>query len=247
MNGSLLRSLALLAGCVLVGCADTAPAQTPPPLPALPTLVAAPAVAEPVEAYAAEGAAPHEGKPSKSKPRSQPAAASTPAKQAHKPKAEPHTKTAPSSPSLPASPTLPASPSVTPAPPPAAAPAAIAVPAARPVASAKKVVVPSTPNVHIDFPLGLQNDLNADPRMQSWVDKVIAIVDGCHAKNRSATGAISTRITMHENERPDADILALPGPLSSVVTCATGALMRIKMPLFTGHEGTRYDVRIVFE
>jgi hypothetical protein len=118
---------------------------------------------------------------------------------------------------------------------------------ARPAASAKKVVVPSTPNVHVDFPLGLQNDLNADPRMQAWVDKVIAIVDGCHAKNRSATGAISSRITMHENERPDADILALPAPLSSVVACATGSLMRVKMPLFTGHEGTRYDVRIVFE
>jgi hypothetical protein len=132
---------------------------------------------------------------------------------------------------------------VTPAPPPAAIP----VPAARPAASAKKVVVPGTPNVHVDYPLGLQNDLDADPRMQSWVDKLIAIVDGCHAKNRSATGAISARITMHENERPDAAILALPAPLSSVVACATGSLMRVKMPLFTGHEGTRYDVRIVLE
>ena len=83
--------------------------------------------------------------------------------------------------------------------------------------------------------------------MQSWVEKVIAIVDGCHANDRSTKGTISTRITMHENDRPDADILSLPGQLSSVVACATGSLMRVKMPLFTGREGTRYDVRIVFE
>jgi hypothetical protein len=117
---------------------------------------------------------------------------------------------------------------------------------ARP-ANSKKVAVPRTANVHVEFPQGLQADLDADPRMQSWVDKVIAIVDGCHANNRGANGTISTRITMHENDRPDADILSLPGQLSSVVACATGSLMRVKMPLFTGREGTRYDVRIVFE
>lgn len=107
--------------------------------------------------------------------------------------------------------------------------------------------MPRTANVRIDFPAGLQADLDADPRMQTWVDKVVPIIDGCHGNNRAAKGTISTRITMHENERPDADILSLPGQLSSVVACATGALMRVKMPLFTGREGTRYDVRIVFE
>ena len=245
MNGSLLTSLALVASSVLASCADQRPVQTPPPLPALPELVAAPAEAEPVETYAAESPSPRASKPSKSRSHSTPAPP-TAAKQAQRPRADPRTTSAPSQSSQGPART-PALPSVPAAPPPAAAPAAVPVPVARPAASGKKVVVPSTPNVHVDFPLGLQNDLNADPRMQAWVDKVIAIVDGCHAKNRSATGAISTRVTMHENERPDADILALPGPLSSVVACATGSLMRVKMPLFTGHEGTRYDVRIVFE
>ena len=44
----------------------------------------------------------------------------------------------------------------------------------------------------------------------------------------------------------DADILRLPPQLSGIVACATGKLMRIKMPLFTGSEGHKETVKIHF-
>ena len=128
-----------------------------------------------------------------------------------------------------------------------------AVPAAAPPSGASKpvkssrVTVPQLPHVRAEVPDGLQRDLDADPRMQSWLDRVFAVIDGCHAQNRGATGTIEAQITMHENERPDADIRSLPPALSSVVACATGGLMRTKMPLFTGREGARYPVRIRFQ
>jgi hypothetical protein len=219
-------------------------------------LVPVPAEAEAVEPYARPGSgSTADTKPGKNKPKS--AAAAEQAKTAGQPKAESHASSA--KPIKPARPTeapstsppratvTPAAPTAPPAPPAPSPPVAVAPVPAAPAAARGKVVVPRTANVHIDYPAGLQADLDADPRMQAWVDKVIAVIDGCHAKNRSAKGTIATRITMHENDRPDADILSLPGALSSVVACATGSLMRIKMPLFTGREGTRYDVRIAFE
>jgi hypothetical protein len=210
-------------------------------------LVPVPAEAEQVEPYAPPASsAARAKKPGKSKPQSvatptQPKGAGATKAEAHasttKPTALPRTLEREPASSTPAP--LPSAPAPIPPTPPAPAP--------RPVATSKKVVVPRTTHVHVDYPAGLQADLDADPRMQSWVDKVIPIIDGCHSKDRGAKGAIATRVTMHENDRPDADILSLPGQLSSVVACATGSLMRIKMPLFTGREGTRYDVRIVFE
>jgi hypothetical protein len=51
---------------------------------------------------------------------------------------------------------------------------------------------------------------------------------------------------MHANARPDPDVQSLPGELSGIVTCATGQLMRTKMPLFTGTEGESYTVKVRF-
>jgi len=128
------------------------------------------------------------------------------------------------------------------------APAPAPQPAATPAEKiASRVKVPSTAHVHAELPSGLQRDLDADPRMQSWLDRAFAIIDGCHAQNRGAAGTIEAQLTMHEEARPDADIRALPPALSGVVACATGGLMRTKMPLFTGAEGTRYTVRIRFD
>lgn len=246
MNGSLLVSLAacLLAGHVVLGCSEQAPAATPPPLPPMPTLVPVEAEAEAVAPYAPPASSSaREKKPAKNKPQSAaaPAHKAAPSAKTESHASAPKQTSAPraNAPAPMSSPRV--EPTVTPAP-----AAVVPAPVARP-ASSKRVAVPRTANVHIEFPAGLQADLDADPRMQSWVDKVVSIIDGCHANNRGAKGTISTRVTMHENDRPDADILSLPGQLSSVVACATGSLMRVKMPLFTGREGTRHDVRIVFE
>jgi hypothetical protein len=87
--------------------------------------------------------------------------------------------------------------------------------------------------------------------MQPWLAEVIRVIDGCYTKelksNASAGGAIQVRVTMHENERPDADMKSLPPALSGVVACATGGLMRSRMPLFTGKEGEKHDVSIHFD
>lgn len=116
---------------------------------------------------------------------------------------------------------------------------------------ATKVVVPRTDHVHAEFPKGLQAWLDADSRMQPWVAEVMRVADRCYAREResnaSAAGVIEVAVTMHQDARPDADILALPPELSGIVVCATGDLMRSGMPLFTGKEGDRYTVRIAFE
>jgi hypothetical protein len=121
-----------------------------------------------------------------------------------------------------------------------------AAPAAAPKA-AGKVTIPRTAHVRAEVPAGLQRDLDADPRMQSWLNRVFAVIDDCHARDRSVRGTVEALLTMHENERPDADLRALPPALTALVACSTGALMRVKMPLFTGGEGTRYTVKIVFQ
>jgi hypothetical protein len=112
------------------------------------------------------------------------------------------------------------------------------------------VNVPNTSRVHVEVPPGLQRWLDADTRMQPWLNKVIPVIDGCYGKvlndNANAHGAITFRVTMHENARPDPDIQSLPGELSGVVACATGQLMRARMPLFTGTEGESYVVRVKF-
>jgi hypothetical protein len=116
---------------------------------------------------------------------------------------------------------------------------------------ATRVSVPNTEHVRVEVPAGLQAWLDKDTRMQPWLAKVMKVIDDCYAGVRadspSAAGTIVFRVTMHENARPDPDIQALPGPLSGVVACATGQLMRTRMPLFTGSEGEQYVVRVKFE
>lgn len=130
---------------------------------------------------------------------------------------------------------------------PTPAPAPVAPkPAAAPPAKGK-VSIPRTAHVSIDVPAGLQADLDKDPRMQPWANQVVSVIDKCHTQNAAALGTIEVLITMHENARPNADIKKLPGALSPVVACATGGLMRTKMPLFTGSEGARYAVKINFK
>jgi hypothetical protein len=138
-------------------------------------------------------------------------------------------------------------------PPPEPEPAAAAAPATPTPAPAKpatRVVVPSTAHVRADVPAGLQRWLDADPRMQPWLTKVMNVIDGCYrgqlADRPNLAGAIRFKLTMHENARPDADIEDLPSQLSGVVACATGQLMRARMPLFTGTEGERYTARVHF-
>lgn len=87
--------------------------------------------------------------------------------------------------------------------------------------------------------------------MQPWLNKVIPVIDRCYgnvlADNANASGVITFRVTMHKDARPDPDIQSLPGQLSGVVACATGQLMRTRMPLFTGTEGESYTVRVRFD
>lgn len=122
--------------------------------------------------------------------------------------------------------------------------------AAQPQAAAK-VLVPSSAHVRVDVPKGLQAWLDADTRMQPWVNQVMNVANQCYAKVRqedaSAGGVIVVLLTMHKDDRPDADIKTLPPALSGVVACATGDLMRTHMPLFTGTEGDKQTVRIHFE
>jgi hypothetical protein len=128
-----------------------------------------------------------------------------------------------------------------------AAPAPAKAEAAKPKG---KVNVPATAHVRIDVPPALQQDLDKDPRMQPWVNQVMAVIDRCYgesAKGGALVGTIEVLVTMHENERPSADIKQLPPQLSPIVACATGGLMRTKMPLFTGNEGARNLVRIQFK
>jgi hypothetical protein len=133
--------------------------------------------------------------------------------------------------------------------PPAPAPAPIIATTPKPEV-VSKVSIPKTVHVQIDVPKGLQADLDHDPRMQPWVNQVIATIDRCYGSesksNTKLQGTIEVLVTMHENERPDADIKQLPPALSPIVACATGGLMRTKMPLFTGNEGSRYTVRLRF-
>jgi hypothetical protein len=132
----------------------------------------------------------------------------------------------------------------------APAPAPVAAKTPEPAKPKGKVNVPATAHVRIDVPPALQQDLDKDPRMQPWVNQVMAVIDRCHnesAKGGALAGTIEVLVTMHENERPSADIKQLPPQLSPIVACATGGLMRTKMPLFTGNEGARNLVRIQFK
>lgn len=126
-----------------------------------------------------------------------------------------------------------------------------APPAAAPLsAPVHKVIVPHTEKVRVQVPSGLQSILDADPRMQPWLNQVMKVVDGCFAseqqRDAAAAGLVVVDIAMHKNARPDADIRVLPASLRGVVGCATGSLMRLRMPLFTSNEGDRFTLRVQF-
>jgi hypothetical protein len=240
MIGLLQRRALALGLCVFAGCHEDAP-RMPPPLPKAPVPVAV------AEAHEATPLVQPEVAPIDRVKRRAGAGKPLPVKPRHD-KPAPREERAPVAQARERALLTPAKvPAPLPVPMPAPMPAPQPAPSSRPPALTKEVVVPRTPHVRAELPSGLQADLDADPRMQSWVNRVIDIADTCHAKDRSARGTIAARVTMHENERPDVDLRNLPGALSSVVACATGSLMRTKMPLFTGREGSSYDVRIVFE
>jgi hypothetical protein len=237
-----------------------APAEAPPAAPAPANPEPAPAAPEHAPAPAANRPEPG---PAKSSTTDQPKPKPEPADQAAMPaanadKSRPartqssieteklnraHPAPAPSA--VPAEPIAeapqpePSAPEPTPAPPP---------PAAKPAGG--KVSIPNTARVHVEVPAGLQRWLDADTRMQPWLNKVMPVIDTCYGNvlsgNANAKGTISFRVTMHANARPDPDVQSLPGELSGIVTCATGQLMRIKMPLFTGTEGESYTVKVRF-
>jgi hypothetical protein len=218
----------------------------PPPLPPLPALGARTSV----EPRPAEPSA--EPEPAKEIPdMREPPPARAAKRAAQEDKAKPALAKAPAARRDPLPPSAPTRPAATSSPtpaPPSQQPQIIAT-TPKP-ALASKVNVPKTVHVAIDVPAGLQADLDRDPRMQPWVNQVVATIDRCYGSesksNTQLAGTIEVLVTMHENERPDADIKQLPPALSPIVACATGGLMRTKMPLFTGKEGSRYAVRLRF-
>jgi hypothetical protein len=123
-----------------------------------------------------------------------------------------------------------------------------AEPEPKPKASVR---VPSTKHVRVVHGSGMQALLDADSRMQPWVNNVMRVVGSCYdtlrAKSPKAAGSIVVTVTMHKNERPTPDIDSLPPQLSEIVACGTGQLMRgPRMPLFTGPEGQRHRLEIRF-
>lgn len=260
-----LAWLALGLGCKSESRTDTAPPAATEPTPgndapaaaiqAAPTARAQPAEAPPSDAREAPT-------PPADDARRDPPAVATPVEPA-KPRAarpvQPAIKPKPSPPSAPTAVQGPAPKprrrSEPPPEPPAPEPVTQRVepPAPRPEPEKPKtrVQVPRTAHVHAALPAALQALLDDDPRMQPWVNRVISVADACYVKNNgrgmASAGTITATVTMHENARPDVDIDSLPPQLSSVVACATGDLMRNRMPLFTSAEGERHRVSLHFE
>jgi hypothetical protein len=233
--------------CCLCACASVAGAQEPPKPAAV---KAAPATKEPAPKKSAS-------KPAKASAAKEPAKAEATTKSTEK-------KTPPTKPSTTAEKSKPSSTSK-----PKAAPASkvtkttsAAVPPVEPApvapappppsaANSGRVVVPSTSHFHIDVPAGLQAWLDADDRMRPWLGKAVIAVDSCYADlrrdNPSASGVITFSVTMHQNARPSGAVGSLPAPLRSLVPCVTSSLWSVRMPLFTGDEGARYEVAAHFD
>jgi hypothetical protein len=208
-------SAAVLAALVLVASCESRTYGAPPPAPPPPPSPVAPAPAEPAALEPAEPAA--SGKRAgKGKRIREREPSPPPASEARKPAATP-----------------------APAAPPAKPPAA-------PPPPKSSVRVPESAHVRIELPTGLQADLDRDPRMQPWINKAVSAIERCYAplRDAGATGTIEVRLVMHENERPSAEPGKLPSSLTPMLACVTGDLMRAKMPLFTGKEGTRYTLKI---
>lgn len=229
-----------------------APPATPPPTP-VPTVPPAP-TPEPQAAPTPEPAAPPEVKP----------AAPVEVAKAEKPVADKPKSPAPKpATQAPAKPLEIAKPDPAPAPkpvPPVASPAAptptptpTPVEVAKPAGSAPrpvtKVTLPNLKHVKVSMPARVQELLDADPRMQPWLNVTLETIEDCYkgvlATDPSASGTIKFVLEMHANARPDADITSLPPQLSGVVACGTGKLMRTRrMPLFTGKEGEKHSVSV---
>jgi hypothetical protein len=219
---AVLASMVLLAGCESrsYGAPPTPPPAPPPAViaPAPDPAPAEPVAPSPVPSGKRAGKGKREREPS-APPRSEEQAAKT----APPVQAPPAPKPPPAAPSAPAD----------------------KLPAA--AASAKgSVRVPESAHVQIELPAGLQADLDHDPRMQAWVNKAVSAIERCYAPLRESgvTGVIEVRLVMHENERPSAEPGKLPSALTPMVACVTGGLLGVKMPLFTGKEGTRYTLKI---
>ncbi|MET0284165.1 MAG: hypothetical protein ABW352_06835 [Polyangiales bacterium] len=237
-----VRANALLAALLFTACQRQEDAAVaPPPLPVAPVQApveapTAPPSPAPAEVKAREPEAPRASKSENTKPKSDDA---KPKADSERPKGWGAAYVPPPAAAAPAP--------VVVAPKPAPAPVPTPAPPPAPAKPKTRVSIPSTEHVRVEIPSGLQADLDADPRMQPWVEKVVAIADSCHAKARGNVGAIEAQVTMRENARPDVDVRSVPAQLGSLVACATGSLLRTKMPLFTGREGTRYSVRVVFQ
>lgn len=216
-----------------VGCSDSASNSVPPP-PPLPA-PAAPPLAAPSEPPTAAPADATRAELEEAAEKS--ASAREAAPKASGKKGKPSTSSPKPAPSKPAEPVKPAP----------SAPVAAPTPAPVIEKPRGKVTIPSTEHVRVQVPSGLQADLDKDPRMQPWANQVVNVIDGCYTKTGASPGTIEVRITMHDSARPDADLGGVPNGLAPVVACATGGLLRTKMPLFTGTEGTRYTVRVVFQ
>lgn len=121
-----------------------------------------------------------------------------------------------------------------------------------PQAPKTRVSVPRTEHVRAALPAALQALLDDDPRMQPWVNRVMSVANDCYtqanASGSASPGTIQLSITMHENERPGADIESLPSQLRGIVSCATSKMWREeRMPLFTSREGERHRLSLIFE
>jgi hypothetical protein len=247
---SALWSACWITSALALGCGgDKTPAHTVTPAPS-PAAPAAPAPAPPAlpEGRDVPQAAPKAAPPAAASPLPAPTASSKPerkpAASAKAPAADsPSRENAPKPPPVPTTPPAPEPSPVAPA-----AEPPVPTPVAPAPAKQNKVTVPSTDHVQIDLTKGMQALLDADTRMQPWVEKVVAVADRCYkSKAMGSAATIVVDVTMHPNARPDADVRSLPPSLAGVVACATGDLMRTKMPLFTGPEGERHTLKIRFK
>jgi hypothetical protein len=176
-----------------------------------------------------------------------PAAPSTPLNRSDnvaEPKANPirsavaSTKSAEAKPAPVAAPSAPAT-HVTQPPAPSAAPPA-----------PKRTPLPQTAHVRFAVAEPLQQLLDADGRMDGWLNHVLVVIDRCYLTaldaNPNAAGIVTAEVIMHENARPNVDLHETPDALANVVECASGSLINKRPPLFTGPEGQRHVVSVHF-
>jgi hypothetical protein len=263
--------IALFAWLALAGCGDldkaiedkanevmgnkpeetAPPAETAPVVPApAPTPVPAEPAPEPTPTPEPEVVPPPAPEPAKPVEPAKPIAEKPKAVEPEKPAAPKPSTTKPLEIAKPVAPAPVKPPIVEPKP--APKPVEVAKPVEpEPAKPATKVTLPKLKHLKVSMPARVQELLNADTRMQPWLNSTLATIEKCYegvlASSPSAAGTIKFVLEMHENARPDADITALPPQLSGVVACGTGKLMRAgRMPLFTGKEGEKHTVSVKF-